>query len=249
MLKRQIALLEQQDQPVSVGKISQGSVAVKGLPALEFLLFRENALSLLETGQTCSLLVSISYYLNQTAKELFDAWQGVYGNSFSGKDTSYDVATDHVDDYINGLATALQQIQRRKLGDPLGIPGGRTRVSDLESHLSQSSLENIRVNISAIGGYFRGKPTSTAEGYGVADLLSDIAAEDELARAFEDQLLQVERSVLQLNKPLEIAGDDQVFMAKAEDLHQQLGDLYSLLQTKVFKALGITRDFNSEDGD
>ena len=246
LLARAIKPILKKPKPVTVQQIENSSVALQGLPAIEYLLFKQNATELIKASGGCSSLKAISEHTATLAQRLSRAWQKDFPEVFSSRTVLKDkeLALAQLDDYMNGLATSLQQIKRRKLEEPLGLLGGKGKKALLESHLSKASLNNIRSNIQSIHQLLEGGDT-----YGVIDFLRQFKGDGVALLLLEDQLNLVKTTLKSMNFNLEDAYANPAQMKQVENLFEQTGKLLSVMEKSVFKELGVTRDFNSEDGD
>jgi uncharacterized protein len=262
LLKKQIRGLLKQPGPVTEQVIHEGSVALQGLPALEFLLYQPGASEMIIAGQACTALIPIAAHLRLIANQLKADWLGEYGRKFSRPDNDPDVVKGFLDEFLNGLVTALQQIKRRKLSEPLGLSGNGANVIELESYTSQTSLNNIRYNLLAIIAYLRGSAIHSftadkqtpgvgqvVDGFGVDDFLEENNPEGATIIYLTDQLAIIEKTLASLDGHLERFVEDKQFAGKVSELYQQVSMLQNIVEKQVFTDLGITRDFNSEDGD
>ncbi|WP_020409908.1 imelysin family protein [Hahella ganghwensis] len=252
LLTRGINQLESSETPPTLESIAHGTVAIQGLPALEVFLFRDNALTALEKGQACPALQTVARHLVVLAKELNNRWQGDFGKDFgnpAGIPGGFDTPQQAYDEYMNGLVTAVQQIKRRKLEDPLGLAGRPGKANATESYLSGNSRANLHNSLNALIEFLTG-----GQGYGVEDDLLDQDPDGIAALILNDRLNGITKYNSQLTMPLE----DLVKPATAEaesqrevviSLFKELSLLNRAFENQLFDALGVTRDFNSEDGD
>jgi len=232
--------------------IAEGSVAIQGLPAIEVFLFRDNALTQLSEGHSCAALTSISAHLVKITDELNQRWQQDFGSDFgdpTGHPGGFDQPEQAFDEYLNGLVTAVQQIKRRKLEDPLGLVGKTAKTNAAESFLSQNSTTNLQNNLRALVVYLTG-----GEGYGIDDDLTELNSDGLAILILDDRLKKLTRVTQELQMPLGMLVTPASPQAKAqrelaEAGFKELSLLNKAFESHIFGAMGITRDFNSEDGD
>ncbi|OZG74688.1 hypothetical protein BTA51_06820 [Hahella sp. CCB-MM4] len=252
LLTMGIKQLETAEAPPTLEQIAQGTVAVQGLPALEALLFRTDALSGLQQGQACAAAQTIAEHLIVLANTLNQRWQNEFGRDFADPVNTpggFDTPQEAFDEYMNGLVTAVQQIKRRKLEDPLGLAGKPGKAGATESYLSENSRDNLHNNLTALILYLTG-----GEGYGVDD---DLIAQDPDSIAvlvLDDRIKGITKYNKQLTMPLEAlvkpaTPEAEAQREVAESIFKELSLLNKAFENQIFEALGVTRDFNSEDGD
>ncbi len=241
LMEKQVRRLLKHADSVTLGTIKEASVVVQGLPALEYLLFEKSS----PISQVCPVTLAIADHLIEQTGILQKAWTGDFLAEFT---ESADPAgiENNVDEFLNGLVTALQQISRRKLKDPLqlNLNNKEGKLKELESFYSRNSLTNIRSNVAALDLYLNG-----GDGYGLDDYQQAVDPEGVTAHLINDQLREIQTSLNGFTQPLESAIGNQKQRRELRKLHQQLVELQFQLESQLFKQLGITRDFNSEDGD
>ncbi len=252
LLMQGIKQLSSGSEAPTLQTIAEGSVATQGLPAIEVFLFRENALDQLSEGYSCAALTAISAHLVKLAGDLNQRWQHDFGLDFGDPAShpgGFDQPEQAFDELLNGLVTAVQQIKRRKLEEPLGFAGKTAKANTTESFLSQNSTANLQHNLQAIVLYLKG-----GDGYGIDDDLSTLDSEGLAILILDDRLKGLERLSQQLQMPLEsllTPADAQAESQRelAEATFKELSLLNNAFENQIFSAMGVTRDFNSEDGD
>ncbi|WLQ12892.1 imelysin family protein [Hahella aquimaris] len=230
--------------------ISNGSIAIQGLPAVEYLLFGKDALSKLQAAdhgaRRCQALTAIADHSVGLATELEKDWKGGFGDNFENPfeaDGDLSVPQEGVDEYLNGLMTGIQQITANKVATPMGLEGRSAKLKALESFHSRNSIVNIRHNLSALRRFYMG-----GDGYGFDDFLLS-SESGALHKKITGLLDDVDAQLAQIDFALEDAVNDAEKTAKVKKLHETLRQLQATVEKELFPAIGVTRDFNSEDGD
>ncbi|ABC27099.1 predicted periplasmic lipoprotein [Hahella chejuensis KCTC 2396] len=249
LLERAVEALASGSDPLQAA-INNGSIAIQGLPAIEYLLFGKNALDKLQSAdqgaRRCQALTAIASHSVDLATELEKEWKGGFGDNFENPfeaDGNLSVPQESVDEYLNGLMTGIQQITANKVATPMGLEGRSAKLKALESFHSRNSIANIRNNLSALRRFYMG-----GDGYGLDDfLLSRESAA--MHKKITGLLDGVDAQLAQIDFALEDAVNDAEKNAKVKKLYEALRQLQAAVEKELFPVIGVTRDFNSEDGD
>ncbi|MBX2848143.1 MAG: imelysin family protein [Acidiferrobacterales bacterium] len=241
-LQRLLASLEDGTLATSDLKISDKSVSLQGLSALQRLFFSQDP-SLDETK--CFLSVEIAKNLKDIADQVDQSWrlkpvefakefelanrgQGTYGSNL-------EISTM----IANALATQLLIVAEYKLGKALPKKeGGRVYQRELEAWQSELSLDIISSTLKSLEELYLiafSNRTSQVD----SDLDEDILAQFEklydLIDGFDQALIKT------------IVNPDKVPLIIA--LQSQVMQLESLVRSKMFSKLEFATQFNSLDGD
>ncbi|MFW5659126.1 MAG: imelysin family protein [Bacteroidota bacterium] len=226
----------------------------KGLPALDYLLFRGN-----EVVQTAFLDTSYANYvrdvvadLRTRAQTVVDSWTtGGYTETFNSLD-GVDVgsATSMI---VNELIFDWEANRRHKLGDPAGInPNTNLDPNPYlgEAPYSRFGKELCIANQEAIYRLFNGRTPEGTEGPGLDDYLNAIDAQHTdgpLAQTINDQFVESIAAAEAIpNTIFQSSTNNVQAIQSAYDAVQQ-NIVY--LKTDMTSALGIQITFNSGDGD
>lgn len=212
--------------------IASDSVAIQGLPALEYLLYDdamdEQALS---EPNTCALMQAVTTHLADTTNALHRDWQA-FGEHYL--DTS-----DYTKTTLASAIQALEILEDKRLGEPMGLMGtpangylAEAWRSGQSVRLVESSLEGLRT------GFLPGLTALLRE----ADALP-------LAEAFRDQLDKTLTQARELPPGLVPALDDEAVFHGLQSLYINISQLRHLLGADIAAELGLVRGFNSSDGD
>ncbi|WP_240724513.1 imelysin family protein [Halomonas borealis] len=220
------------DTPPSIEAIADGSVAVQGFPALEYLLFDEHLASseALAAPQACGLLQSVSGHLADTGAALVRDWQA-FGDHYRGTD-SYTAATLQA-----GLQT-LESLEDKRLAEPLGMAGPPANGYRAEAWRSGRSVRLIAASLAGLqDSFLPGLRPLLAEG-GQAELADDFAATLDAAR----------QRATAMAPGLAPSLDDPEAFAELQGLYVEIGQL-SWLGQRIAGQLGLVSGFNASDGD
>ncbi|SEG84340.1 imelysin family protein [Marinobacterium lutimaris] len=224
----------------------QASVSIKGFPALEQLLFSEDALDKLNReGVDCRLTAAIATNVNEMAQGIYSDWQSSSEEMLSQESSSDDDEESSSDvpelsvNLMKSLVEPIELIRDTKLLAVLGRGAEATYPHRAESWLSEQSLANIRTNLDAAHALY------TGESAGLDQMLR--------AQGHGEIADQIEADFAQLNKELEPLGDSLV--AALETHYDELKTLTASLRkldeslNSAMQVLGVQLGFNSRDGD
>ncbi|NYS60069.1 imelysin family protein [Vreelandella salicampi] len=220
------------DTSPSIEAIANDSVAIQGFPAMEYLLFDER---LSEPGalaepKACDLLLAISTHLAATTQALQHDWQ-TFGEHY--RDTqSYTAAT------LEAGFQTLDTLETKRLAQPIGLAGSAANAYLAEAWRSERSIKLIAASLVGLDDIFLP---------GLRTLLND-AGQQRLADTFAEALDDARRQANQMGAGLAPALEDPDAFADLQRLYINVGQL-NRLSREVVTALGLTRGFNSSDGD
>ncbi|MBM3559073.1 MAG: hypothetical protein FJX53_04140, partial [Alphaproteobacteria bacterium] len=192
----------------------RASVTVQGFPALERLLFDEDAAAALTDGDEaafrCDLLRAIAVNMATMGAEIQRDWVGGKGawskilvRADGSYGSRYGAPKDVVTDLLKALHLAVELVADHKLARPLGASADAARPRLAEASRSQRSLENIRANLAAAAALYEGEGGWGMSGF-VREVAGDAALDDLLCRAFA----QTRASAEAIKMPLEEAVAD-----------------------------------------
>lgn len=226
--------------------LGRGSVAVQGLPALERMIFGEDAKKL-QTGADaafrCGYVTAIAENLADMARETQQEWRAPNKGFVvqmlkpgQGADARYRDAQEATLELFKSLYTAIELAADHKLARPLGASADDARPRLAESWRSERSLRNIQHNLAAAADLY-----ATA----FAAQVSDKSLDTTIRAAF----VQAQASAAALPMPLERAVLDAGARKAAEKLAADTQALKSLVMQRLPEALQIPVGFNALDGD
>lgn len=229
-----------------VQALSKHSVAVQGLPALEYMLYRQNGLLASQSGDAfalaCAYAVSISGNLAAIGAQLASAWgkDGDYTQLFSQPSPANSVyrSTEEVaNEAIKAVSSGLQFARDVKLLPVLGDDARHTKFKRAPFWRSGLTAPSMAAQVGGLLRFYHagGYRYSTDEAW------VDGSVRDELTRA-RDNFDSISGNIEQL--------------ASSEQTYRQLklGALVlknakSLVDEDMAPALGVRIGFNALDGD
>lgn len=226
--------------------LGRGSVAVQGLPALERMIFGEDAKKLqagTDVAFRCGYVTAIAENLARMARETQQEWRAPTKgfaarmlNPGQGADARYRDAKEATLELFKSLYTAIELAADHKLARPLGASADDARPRLAESWRSERSLRNIQHNLAAAADLYE-----TAFASHVTDKSLDTAIRTGFAQA--------RATAAALPMSLERAVHDASARKAAEKLAADTQTLKSLVMLRLPEALQIPVGFNALDGD
>lgn len=220
---------------LTTATIDGAGVAVQGFPALEFLLadprFQQSEQAL-PAERSCQLFNAVSSHIHANALELQQQWQAMKPH--------YLATDDYTHGTIRSAMNALEILQDRRMGAPMGLRGsGRRNPYLADAWRSETSLAGIRASIEGLQRYFAPGLMAELAAQGHADL------GEQLNDAFEEVLGDLENAPAGMAPLIE---DDEGF-GQLQSIYIDVVQLEQTLNNDIAAALGVIRGFNSSDGD
>ncbi len=219
------------DQPITAARLSTDSVAVKGLPAMEYLLFERASAEKNLESKGCELLIAVGEHNQANARQLMKNWQA-FGPHYMG-DAQYDSTI------IIAAMHALEIIKDARIGGPIGTKGAGKRNPWLaDAWRSGQSLRAIEATLRGLEQSFLPGLAQHLQTMGKAEPLEPF--QRQLSRTLE-RLADMPDDMTPLLKSDDGYRSLQLLQLDVERLATQLSGIAA--------DLGIVRGFNSSDGD
>lgn len=213
-------------------RLGDASVAVQGIPALERLLYREEALP----PAGCAIILAIAGNLSAIAIETEAAWAKTATDPAPFAANPTEAATQ----FYTNMLTLLQVVADQKIGQPLGGDIAAAKPKAAEQWRSGRSARNIRRNLAAAQAAFFGDG-----GFTVLLGAERETLKANLSSAFADAIAAADAVGEDLPADVvEPARRDQV-----ATLYAKVNHLRDILRQDVPPVIGITLGFNELDGD
>lgn len=253
------------DFPTIENKIANGSwdlnsftsIKLKGLPALDYLLFKENALSDFTEGENAAnrsqYLQDVADQLALLAEDIYQEWDPQQGNYLGEFNTNLgNSAGSSLSLLVNSLNEGFERIKNKKLSFPLGNRSIDEEPSPLwvEAYYSGISLELMKANLESVENTFRGRANGL-EGLGLDDNLDTHYQagniQDDLTDIILSELQDARQAIEAIPAPL----SDAVVNArdKANMAYDELQALVVHLKTDMPQALSVLISYVDNDGD
>jgi uncharacterized protein len=262
-----VVLAKQDPTSLEPERFAATSVGVQGLPALERLLFDDDALAMLASDAPgrefrCALLERIGENLVSIADALVQEWtpeqlrfRGEPGPS-SAEDEAPVTGRDVAARLLNDLLTATIAMRDMKLLAPLGSSLEKAKPQAAEYWRSRASLVALDENLETLRQAFGAKD-------GLIDLLAKQPDGLQASRALSSALneaIRLNTSIgatspdqiypsLYRDVPLSEAVADPVRRKSVEALAEHLAKIRDLIAGPVATKLNLPIGFNALDGD
>lgn len=246
LAKRDAAALEPE-------RFATTTVGVQGLPALERLLFDDDALQQIVKDAPgaafrCSLMAAIGENLQNIATDVLTDWTASEKPYLARikqpdpDDEEMPSARDAAGRLLNDLLTATIAMRDMKLLAPLGDSLQKAKPQAAEFWRSGQSIAMLNANLAGLRALF-----GTDQGLGglLAAQPEGKAAAESLIAALE----QASGTLGNLALPLDKAVADPAQRNQAEVLAEQLAKIRDLLAGPVATKLNLPIGFNALDGD
>mgnify|MGYP001791767947 CR=1 FL=1 len=231
------------DTAVGVESLANKSVAVQGLPALEFVLFGTGSDELATIGGfRCDYGATIAGAIAAVGEVMAAEWNAEFAGTMlnSGPDNdAYRSDAEALQDILQAAATQMELTGTQKLAAVVRYSPEAARPKRAAFWRSGQTLPMVSANVATVRSILEG---------GVGDLLED----DVSLRGALFELSQIDRALT----PLLEDGRPFVELAVDPDAHRRLAFAVSpaaaaqaLIAERIQGALGLVAGFNALDGD
>ncbi|GAB5469295.1 MAG: imelysin family protein [Rhodospirillales bacterium] len=247
-LKQVQATLAKEDPTAAqAASLAGKSVAVQGLPALEYVLFGRGSESLAQgSAFRCSYARSLAGVVSRHADALLAAWVGEAGFARvllnAGSEASpYRTQGEVLQELLRAASEQLQILRDLKIANSLGKTVEKAKPKRAPFWRSDLTLANLSGNVAGVRSLMEG---------GLSALLPEAEARHARGLAFE--LTQVETTLAAL------AGEEAAWRDLATSVESRqkltyvtlpLTGAIEVIAERYPAALGLTLGFNSLDGD
>ncbi|GAA6209645.1 imelysin family protein [Cognatishimia sp. WU-CL00825] len=209
------------------------SIAVRGLYALEFLLFDPAFQTQATADYRCDLVQALTQEIRRNATAINWGWQSYQSVLRNPAESSiYQTEEDSLREIFKALHAGLQFTSEARLGRPLGS-FERPRPNRAEARRSKRSLRHVTLSLEAT--------------YDLALLLS--GGEPQIAKSLQAAFERSLELSIDLNDP-EFAGvADPAGRFRVDVLRQSVDRIREIVTYELAPALGVSAGFNSLDGD
>ncbi len=240
---------------------SAANIDAKGLPAIDFLLYRSNQdnnyiLSLFTTSISAS---NAKNYLTALVNELKiktdavnTAWSSTGGNyintfkSSTGSDVGGSIGM-----LVNQLNYDFELLKNAKIGIPLGKKTlGVALPEKVEAYYSTQSIALVLEHIKSIENIYLGRDIQNSDGLGLDDYLDHVGAQygsGSLNNAIKNKLTTAKTKLIAIPGTL-----SQAVIANTtivDNAYAELQQLVILLKVDMPSSLGVLITYVDSDGD
>ncbi len=226
--RAQMALLTGDPAKLAPEVFAEQSVAARGLPALERLLYPDQALP----ADPCPLIRATAADLAQTAATVLAEWQGGYADQVitagEAGNPLFQTRKEARQLMFTQIATALEMLDDQRLGRPLGTPEA-PRPERAEARASGRSARNVVLALTALRAMAQSlTPDAPKTDAGFAHALDLLAA---------------------LQDPVFAGVAEPNARLKVEIIQQAVAHLRELALGELGPELDVGLGFNAADGD
>jgi uncharacterized protein len=248
-LRQVKAALAKNDETVTqADRLVGKSVALQGLPALEYLLFGDGAETLArgdpEVGFRCSFAASVATNVDRIARGVAEEWRdgAEYSKLFLSPgpdDPLYRAPKDVTLELYKAFTSGIELVRDQKLGKPLGTSAETARPRLAAFWRSGLTFPNMVGNLEGVRALF-------AEG-GFASVVAEESPGVEQSVLFDlDRVINVLRAA---DEPIAEAVRDPAQRNKLEALRVALKFARDTAATMIARGAGLSFGFNALDGD
>lgn len=233
----------------------------KGLPALDYLLFREGSPSATLPDFTTAenadnrrqYLQEVADEVNELATEVYNGWDPQQSNYLGTFNTTLgNSANSSLSLLVNNLNIGYEIIKNKKLNIPLGnrTIDGQPIPRAVEAYYSGISLELMKANLESVEHTFRGVANGI-DGPGLDDYIDAHYKAGNIQNDLTDQILtqlaKAKHAVNALPEPL----SEAVTMANeaGNKAYAELQSLVVYLKNDMPQALSVLISYVDNDGD
>ncbi|HSB58357.1 MAG TPA: imelysin family protein, partial [Methyloceanibacter sp.] len=241
--------LGKEDQAVTeAASLSGKSVALQGLPALEYLLYGDDAGTLAKGGSDamfrCRFAETIAGYVAGMARDIASGWQdgAAYTKAYlepGPANSAYHTPKEVTLELFKTFTTGIEMVRDHKMAKALGAKPEQARPQLVPFWRSGLSFANMAGNLEGVRELF-------AKG-GFAQVVHEDSAGVEDSIVFDlNHAVQVLRGI---DKPIAEAVHDEDIRAKLEALRVGLKSAVTTAGDAISRGAGLTFGFNAMDGD
>lgn len=212
------------------------SVGVQGLPALERILYADDALAEFQNNDyLCLLSATIASNINEISSGVTQRWVDEYRALVlePSADGLYEDAEDLSIDFLKALQESIAKIRDLKLTPVIGETFNASRNRAAESWRSESSLANIKNNIDSLELLFSAYQAAFHEEDNAVVLT---------------RFTEIKQILAGLPDSLSAVLENEEEYSQIQSLHASVDALHEGLETAL-KNTDLYLGFNSLDGD
>lgn len=248
-LRQVKAALAKKDETVTLADTLTGkSVALQGLPALEYLLYGDGAEGLAggdpEVGFRCSFVSSVATNIDRIARAVAEGWRD--GSAYSKlllspgpSDPLYRAPKDVTLELYKAFTSGIELVRDQKLGKPLGASAETARPRLAAFWRSGLTFRNMVGNLDGVRALF-------AEG-GFAGVVAEESPGVEKSILFD--LNRVIKVLGAVDQPIAEVARDLVQRNKLEALRVAMKSARDTAAAMIARGADLSFGFNALDGD
>jgi len=242
-------VLAKQDETVTEpDELAGKSVALQGLPTLEYLLYGDGAETLTMSGESgafrCGFALSVATNIDRIARNVVEGWRegAAYEESFLGPvpdDPHYHAPKEVTLDLFKAFTSGIELVRDQKLAKPLGASSEQSKPKLASFWRSGLSFANAAGNLEGVRALF-------AQG-GFAQVVAQESPGVENSILFDlDHAIEVLRGI---DRPMAEVVEDESLRVKLEALRVALKSAAQTAGDMIARGAGLAFGFNATDGD
>lgn len=226
--------------------IEQLGSTVKGIHALEYILFRTNdneVIQLLTYPKSHSFVAAIASNLHFKSSELISLWKNSKQAYINNLSSDFEGSINQL---VNNQLRMLESMVGQKLGKPMGKSnGGSYDVDKLESGFSEESFQNLKDNFESLKLSYYGNNSLGVKNMLTYQLL--FYRKYELSIQMDLAFSKCKSLFENNNKSLKwLLTNNPNYL---DSLYESLRELLILFKVDLSSALSVLLTFNDNDGD
>ncbi|MEM8794606.1 MAG: imelysin family protein [Pseudomonadota bacterium] len=224
--------------------LAQKSVALQGLPGLDFLLYGNALSDLSDDPFRCSFAVAVSKNIHSISKTLRIEWERPDGFieallNPSSENALFRTPKETGREFFEVLVNGVERIKLLKLEAALGASVEKARPKRSAFWRSGLALALIRSNMMALSDFEQ-----------VAGFLTLLPSDKEwMINASRFEYKNAIGAIDQVDQPIIAAAADPGLHGKLSFAGVVMGNLQTLYEDQVGPVLGLRAGFNASDGD
>lgn len=233
----------------------------KGLPAIEYLLFRTSSQQEIvdsfsihpNAASYKTYLTSLVDLLIETNHTILSDWNTSYRNIFINS-----LSTDAASSFstlVNSIAQRTDDFKRKQVGIPAGysgnVPTVFTNPPAAQAYYSNNSIEYMLLTLNNMKDVLNGKGNDTITGKGLIDYIRTLDVQSTFGGNLADDILaQIDVCINKVNACApDYTNTINNNKQKADDLFLEAKKLLVLMKVDVPSALGVSITYTDSDGD
>ncbi len=245
------ALAKQDPTVTEPAKLAGKSVALQGLPALEYLLYGEDAETFIQAGEAgeagafrCRFAAAVAANIVMIAKEVSEAWGdgAPAANAFldpGPDDPTYRTPKEVTHELFKALTAGIELVRDQKLAKPLAAAPEQAKPRLAPLWRSGLTFANMAGNLDGVRALFADS--------GFAEVVAAESPGVEKSVLFDlDHAISVLRGI---DLVADEAFRDEASRAKLEALRASLKSARDTAGALIARGAGLSFGFNAMDGD
>jgi len=240
------------DSTTIVNNISAGSYDLdmvsnfkaQGIPAFDFLLHRDNALSYFSTPAYAQYGTDLIIKMRGHVTSVISQWNSGYANTF--KSSTGTEVTSAFSQFVNQFCKSYEELKWTKLGIPLGNQIGTPQPDYIETKRAKQAFPLMIENMKALHRLYNGDKGTGETGIGFDDYLVALERQDltdQINASFADIISDME--AFQNDFETELNTNPQALQA----LFNKVQALTVYIKTDMTSAFAVLITYQDNDGD